>query len=157
VTSAGRPAPGAGSFVRRVLDNGVVRYLLVGGSAFLVDLGLLTVLHELLGWPVGLASPVAFVVSFVYTYSLQRIAFRSESPHGRALVRYLLLVGANTVATALIVAGVDMTAAGWVVGKVVSTGVTSVWNYFAYKHWVFRPAAVDGPAPSGRPESPPAS
>lgn len=126
------------------LDHGVVRYLLVGGSAFLVDLGLLALFHEVLGWPVWSATAVAFLLSFAYTYTLQRVAFRSERTHGTALLRYTILVVVNTAATAALVELMSATPLGWVGAKVVTTALTTVWNFFIYKYWVFatpQPAA----------------
>ncbi|WP_431073508.1 GtrA family protein [Microbacterium phyllosphaerae] len=115
-----------------------VRYLLAGGLAFLVDLGLLALLHEVFGWPTWLAAGTAFVISFVFTYSIQRyFTFGSQEPHGRALLKYSLLVAFNTVATAGIVALIDLTPAGWAMGKIASTAAMTIWNYFAYRYWVF--------------------
>ncbi len=132
--------------LRRLLDRSDVRYLVVGGSAFVVDFGLLALLHEVLGLPVWLASGLGFVVSFAYTYTMQRLAFRATVPHGGALARYVALVGVNTVATALIVHGLSATPLGWAGGKVVATAATTVGNYFAYRHWVFRPDRPGTPA-----------
>jgi hypothetical protein len=79
-----------------------------------------------------------FIVSFAFTYSIQRwFTFGSQTPHGPALVKYTILVAFNTVATAAIVGLIDLTPAGWVVGKVVATVATTVWNYFVYRYWVF--------------------
>jgi len=106
--------------------------------AFLVDLGLLALFHQVLGWPTWLAAGVAFIISFAFTYTLQRyFTFGSEAAHGPALVKYAALVAINTVATAAIVGLIDLTPAGWAIGKVVATAVTTIWNYFAYRYWVF--------------------
>jgi putative flippase GtrA len=123
---------------------GVARYLLAGLLAFAVDFGLLFLFREVFGWPTAVAAAVAFLVSFAFTYTIQRtLGFMSRAPHGRALVRYTILVAANTVATAVIVTLVDQTAAGWGVGKVIATATTTIWNYFAYRWWVF----VESPRP----------
>jgi putative flippase GtrA len=136
---------------RRSLDglvgNTAVRYLLAGGLAFLVDLGLLALFHVVLGWPTWLAAGTAFVVSFAFTYTIQRwFSFSSQAPHGVAILKYTALVAFNTVATAVIVAFIDQIGAGWLVGKIVATAATTVWNYFAYRYWVFaepRPRTED--------------
>lgn len=115
-----------------------VRYVLAGGLAFLVDLGLLALFHQVLGWPTWLAAGLAFVLSFGFTYSIQRyFTFGSHAPHGRALLKYTALVIFNTLATAVIVSLIDLTPAGWAVGKVAATAATTIWNYFAYRYWVF--------------------
>lgn len=124
------------------MGHSAVRYLLTGGAAFLVDLGLLALFREVIGWPTWLAAGVAFVLSFAFTYTMQRwFTFGSHAPHGAALVKYTTLVVFNTVATSAIVALVDLTEAGWVTGKVLATIATTAWNYFAYRYWVFRDTA----------------
>jgi putative flippase GtrA len=121
-----------------LVDWSALRYLIAGGVAFLVDFGMLALFREVFGWPTWLAAGVAFVLSFAFTYTIQRaFSFGSDAPHGRALLRYSLLVVFNTLATAAIVALIDLTPAGWAVGKVVATALTTVWNYFVYRFWVF--------------------
>jgi putative flippase GtrA len=115
-----------------------VRYLFAGGLSFLVDFGILALLHEVFGWPVWLASGVSFLVSFAFTYTIQRyFSFSSRTPHGRALIRYTILVIFNTLATVAIVSLVNVSPLSWAGGKVIATVVTTTWNYFAYRYWVF--------------------
>ncbi len=124
--------------IRRVFSHSAVRYLIAGGAAFLVDLGLLALFRNVLGWPLWLATGLAFLLSFFFTYTVQRMfAFASRSPHGIAMIKYAALVGFNTLASVLIVASVDLTGAGWIVGKIVATAAMTIWNYFAYRYWVF--------------------
>lgn len=130
----------------RPLSSSAVRYLLAGGLSFLVDIGLLALFHSVLGWPVWIATGAAFLLSFAFTYTVQRIfSFMATTPHGRAVTRYTLLVAFNTLATVGIVSLVNASIVGWVGGKVAATIVTTVWNYFAYRYWVFAPAR-DNPA-----------
>lgn len=144
----------AASPTRRVLWNSGTRYLLVGGSAFVVDFGMLALFYRVFGWELWIATSVAFLLSFVYTYSMQRVfAFASRAPQGGALIRYAVLVGFNTAATAAIVTLVDTTFAGWIGGKVVATVATTIWNYFAYRYWVFASRPKPPTEPSG-PASP---
>lgn len=139
----GRPgahrAPGALRRVaRRVWSHSAVRYLVVGGGAFLIDVGLLALLHDL--WSVSLvvATPTAFLLSFAVTYLLQRtLTFSSDAGVASSAVKYTALVAFNTVATTGIVAGVAALGLPWIVGKVVAVGSTTVWNYFLYRYWIF--------------------
>ena len=121
-----------------LVDWSALRYLIAGVVAFLFDLGMLALFREVFGWPTWLAAGVAFVLSFAFTYTIQRVfSFGSDAPHGRALFRYTVLVVFNTIATALVVGLIDQTAAGWIVGKVAATVLTTIWNYFIYRFWVF--------------------
>jgi putative flippase GtrA len=88
---------------------------------------MLWLFREVFGWPTWLAAGAAFILSFAFTYTIQRVfSFGSDAPHGRALLRYTLLVVFNTFATAAIVTLIDLTPAGWAVGKVVATLMTTV-------------------------------
>lgn len=122
----------------RIVNHSAVRYLVAGGLAFIVDVGILALLRQVLDWPLWLATGVAFVTSFFFTYSIQRIfSFESNAPHGVALLKYAVLVGFNTIAVVGIVGLFDATPIGWLGGKVIATAVSTVWNYFAYRYWVF--------------------
>lgn len=132
------PADSARARLGGLSRHSAVRYVVAGGLAFLVDLGLLALFHEVFGWQTWLAAGMAFIISFAFTYTIQRyFTFGSQAPHGPALFKYAVLVAFNTLATAAIVAAIDLTPAGWVVGKVVATVATTIWNYFVYRYWVF--------------------
>lgn len=119
----------------------IVRYLIVGGFCFLVDVGLLWLIHDVLGAPLVVATPVAFLASFFVTYTLQRIvAFESNAKVVPSVGRYTALVVFNTLATTAIVWGVSAVGAPWLLGKVLAVAATTAWNYFAYRYWVFSTA-----------------
>lgn len=123
---------------RRIWSLSPVRYLLVGGFCFVVDVALLWIAHEWLGVPLPIATPLAFLASFAVTYTMQRVvAFASDSKMVPSVARYTALVAFNTLATTGIVWAVDALAGGWFVGKVLAVVATTVWNYFAYRYWVF--------------------
>lgn len=131
------PSP-RGWGLTRLWSSSLVRYLVVGGLAFAFDFGLLWLLHDVAGVPLAIATPTAFLASFVVTYTLQRLlAFRASDAVAPSVVRYALLVAANTLLTTGIVALADAVGWSWVVGKVLAVTVTTVGNYFAYRYWVF--------------------
>lgn len=115
-----------------------VRYLIVGGLSFVVDFGLLVLLHEVFDWAVGVATAVAFLASLVFNFAVQR-KFSFESSHKThvSIVRYGLLVAANTVASVVVVELLTPTVLGYMGGKVIATAAMTVWNFFLYRHWVF--------------------
>lgn len=124
----------------RLWRHSAVRYLLVGGFCFVVDVGLLWLAHEVIGVPLAIAAPLAFLASFAVTYTAQRVvAFASDSKVVPSVARYTALVAFNTLATTGIVWAFDELGAGWLLGKVIAVVSTTVWNYFAYRYWVFAP------------------
>lgn len=126
---------------RRVWGSSAIRYLTVGGIAFLVDVGLLYVLHEIAGVALAVATPTAFLASFAVTYLMQRsLTFRSSAGYGSSGLKYTLLVIVNTFATTAIVTGIAALGWPWEVGKALAVGSTTIWNYFGYKYWIFKSA-----------------
>lgn len=120
------------------LGYSAVRYLIVGGLSFAVDFGLLVLLREVFRWDVGIASATAFLSSLVFNFAVQR-KFSFESAHKThvSMIRYGILVVANTLATVLIVQLLMPTVLGYLGGKVISTAAMTIWNFFLYQHWVF--------------------
>lgn len=124
--------------IARVWSSSAVRYLVVGGVAFLIDVGLLALLHDIFGVALAIATPVAFLLSFAVTYVLQRtFTFRSSAGIGPSAIKYTALVAFNTLATTGIVSLAPALGLPWIVGKVVAVGSTTVWNYFCYQYWIF--------------------
>ncbi|TFD32752.1 GtrA family protein [Cryobacterium sp. TMT1-62] len=120
------------------VNHSAMRYLVIGGASFLIDFGLLALFFQAFAWPLWLATGAAFLISFVFNYLLQRaFSFSSQATHATALSKYLFLLAFNTAATIGIVWLIDMTGWGWGAGKVVATIITTGWNYFVYRYWVF--------------------
>ncbi|MGY4540239.1 putative flippase GtrA [Arthrobacter sp. UYNi723] len=125
--------------LRILAQSSVVRFLIVGGLSFALDMGLLVILHEVLRVDLWIATPIAFVVSLVFNFLLQRLfTFRATNHGGVSAARYLLLVLFNVVVSDLIVTGFDALAWSYIAGKVTATVLTTVWNYFLYRHWIFK-------------------
>lgn len=138
-----RPAPIRA--VTTLYHSSVVRYLAIGGTSFIIDFSLLFLLHEGARLPLWISTAVAFLASFLFNYTLQRIfSFGSRRSHGVTLAKYITLVVFNTVATTLIVSAFDQMTNGWEWGKVCATLITTCWNYLAYRYWVFADSPKSG-------------
>lgn len=129
-------------WLARLSSNRLLRFLLVGGLSFALDLGLLILLHEGFGVDLWIATPIAFLSSLVFNFLIQRsFTFKSTRGRGSSMIRYGVLVIFNTLMTDVIVNlfhNLDLT---YTAGKVVATALTMVWNFFLYKHWVFHSSA----------------
>lgn len=137
--------PARPGFFARLWASNPVRYVVVGGAAFIIDISLLALFYEVLHIPLAVSTPMAFLLSFAITFLLQRtIAFGSQGKLASSAVRYTILVAANTVATTAIVTSAAALGLPWELGKVIAVGSTTVWNYFAYRHWIFRTRPGEG-------------
>lgn len=133
------PATGRMTWLAKLDNSHLLKFLLVGGLSFAIDLALLVVLHEVFGVVLWIATPIAFLTSLIFNFLLQRIfTFKATNRGHASFVRYAILVAFNTVATDFIVntfAHWDLTYAA---GKVVATALTMGWNFYLYKYWIFR-------------------
>lgn len=133
-----RRAPHSRSLLNGIWGSSVIRYLVAGGLSFAFDVGLLWVLHDIVRISLPVATPAAFLASFVVTFTLQRmLAFRAQNAMTVSVVRYAVLVVVNTILTTLIVWGLTELGSAWIVGKTVAVVLTTIGNYFAYRYWVF--------------------
>lgn len=124
-----------------------VRFWIVGGLSFIIDLGLLTLLKEVFRVDLWIATPIAFIVSLIFNFWAQRVfTFRATNHAHVSFVKYSLLVVFNIFATDMIVNWISLTPAGYGIGKIVATGITTVWNFYLYKYWIFRGAAAEASA-----------
>lgn len=138
--------PSVPGLVVGLYQNAIVRFLFVGGISFALDLGLLILLHEVFGVALWAATPIAFVVSLVFNFLLQRIfTFRATNKGSVSAAKYILLVVFNIAVSDLIVTGFDALGWSYIIGKTTATALTTVWNYFLYRHWIFQrtPQAAD--------------
>jgi putative flippase GtrA len=125
-----------------LLGSELARFIIVGGISFVIDLGLLMLLHEVFLVDLLIATPIAFLTSLAFNYALQRVfTFRAENGRSVSFIKYCLLVAFNTFAVDVIVNFADWLGAGYQIGKVIATILTTAWNFLLYKHWIFKSGA----------------
>ena len=129
------------SVPRLRLQRQLFCYLVVGGLTVVVDIGLLALLHESFGVPLGVATTVAFGTAVVVNFLLNRTAMSSWGSRGltQHALRYGALVVANYVITLAVVTTAGHVGDRYLVAKVVVVAVSTSWNFLLYRHWVFTP------------------
>lgn len=120
--------------------NTAIRYAVVGGVAFVVDLGLLLLLAPLV--PLLLANTIAFLVANAANFLIGHLwVFGSAGRDSDILAKYgaVLLISIAGVALndAIVWTGVILLNAGMVVSKIAATLVVWGWNYWARVSWVY--------------------
>jgi putative flippase GtrA len=117
------------------------RFLVVGGVSAGVDVGLLALLHGVVGLRLVVATTVAFWTSLAVNFGLNRnwvfVQTRAGSVRRHA-ARYLAAVGLNYAATLAIVGGLVAAGVGYLVAKLAAIAVLAVGNYVLYRRWIFR-------------------
>jgi putative flippase GtrA len=123
-----------------VSGRALVGYLVAGGLSLSLDIATLFVLHSVLSVPLVVATSAAYLVGLFSNYAINRYwVFSGHQSFGRSAFRYGLLVVFNYSATVVIVTGLTAAGLPYMVGKMIAVGGTLLWNFLAYKHWVFSP------------------
>lgn len=117
----------------------VVKFLVVGVASAVVDVGGLWMLHGLLGVWLPLAAATSFLASFVVNFGLnQRWTFQAQEAQTRAqLIRFTILVAANTLVTAVAVTAITGMGLQYLLAKLIVMGVLFVVNFVLLRVWVF--------------------
>ncbi|MFA5945316.1 MAG: GtrA family protein [Patescibacteria group bacterium] len=118
----------------------ILKFLAVGASSALLDIGLLVLLKEVAHVRAFLAVAMNQVVVMAYNFLLNKYwSFESKSAHAKQLGRYLVLVGGNYLASiALMYALHEVLGIHYVVVRVSSIGLLMCVNFLFYKHWVYK-------------------
>src|ERR1700712_4684859 len=85
--------------------HSLFRYLVIGGSAFLLDLGLLIALHSIFSVPVYLAATCSYIAALCYNFLLNRSwTFGAKGNLNIHIALYSVLVVINYAVTLLLLA-----------------------------------------------------
>lgn len=119
-------------------DTSLIRYIIVGLTTVLVDIGLLYILASLLHVEVYIAATISFWTSLVYNFLLSKLwTFNVRQHTTYQLIGYGLLITCNYfVGLALIAVAKDLHEP-YLAGKLLALIVTTVWNYLLYKYVIF--------------------
>jgi len=128
-------------------NHHVIRYLFVGGTTFIIDLGLLVLLHGKEKMWLPLATFIAYSVSVVFNFSLNRwwTFSASESKSLRQhIAPYAILLGFNLLFTVAFVSIVSHFV-NYAIAKVMAVIIQISWTYFIYKNVIFTKAKTVPP------------
>lgn len=131
------------------VDSVVLRFAVVGATVYAIDVSALWVLHARVALPLGVATTLAFCCAFCANLVLNRtFTFGAPGPVGRQSVRLLATAGLNYVSTFVIVIGLSHVWGEYLVSKTIATAVNAVFNFAAYRRWVFtKPVTAMAPRP----------
>jgi len=119
----------------------IIKYLIVGGTAALVDLVLLYILTDILGiWYLTSAS-LAFIVAFFVSFFLQKFwTFRDTDKEKmyKQLGIYLAVALINLLINAgLMYILVDGFKAWYILAQIIASGLIAIESYFIYNFFIF--------------------
>jgi len=119
-----------------------LRFLVVGGLGFLVNLGGLTLFFHILGLPILIAQIISVELAILATFVGNNYwAFRGHQhiPLSRKLWRFHASALMGMFWNSLVTIGlVQLTHINYAISLAVGSAVGLIWNYLLYQHFVFR-------------------
>jgi putative flippase GtrA len=139
-----------GFMIKRVTESSLIRYLLIGASAFAVDFGLLNLglyLHLHLLAANGVAATVAIIYSFILhrSFSFAHLArgagyqLKQHQQFMRFVVVSVIAVGFNEALMAYFVNHLGLKPNP---AKIITSLILLVWNYTANRLVTFQPKST---------------
>lgn len=124
----------------------LIRYLISGGTAALVNWGTLFLLVHTGTMHYLYASVLAFIISIGASFGMQKFwTFRDNIVHDihTQFTRYLVVILFSLVLnTALVYLLVETVHVWYLTSQVIATVIIAITNFFCYKHFVFRARTV---------------
>ena len=127
------------SLARYTYSNHFVRYVFVGFSTFIIDFGLLLLLHGFWDIDLVVATSIAYWLSIMYNFTLNRWWTFSNTDRQnlrKNLTGYLLLLGFNYLFTVIFVK-LASNHINYGLAKVMAVGIQVSWTFPVYKYVVF--------------------
>jgi putative flippase GtrA len=117
-----------------------LKFVGVGLISLAVHYGTLVLLVRGADAPPVPASSIGFLLGGLVNYLLNcRFTFGGTESHLESGFRFAVLVGIGVVMnSALMWIGVDRLHLHYLLSQVAATGLLTVWNFFANRHWAFR-------------------
>ncbi|MBT8537124.1 GtrA family protein [Polynucleobacter paneuropaeus] len=119
----------------------IVRYLFVGGTAAVVDIGLFSLFAGYLGWPWIPVSVVTFILATLTNYFLSiQFVFESGARHKKHVEMLgVFIVSGLALLVNQVVLYLAIEILGWhlILSKIVATGIVFFWNYYGRSKFIF--------------------
>ena len=114
-------------------------FLLVGGSATLLQYFIMFMLMHFGNWSEGYASATGYVLSTFYNYAANaRFTFQGRHNHLRSLPRFLATAAAGLLINQLVLLSLTHLGLPVAPAQIVATGCVLIWNYLINAIWSFR-------------------
>lgn len=127
------------NLISYLYSHKLIRYLFVGGTTFIIDIGLLVLLHGIFNLSVPVATTISFWVSVMYNFYLNRNWTFSAGENKKLqkhIVAYGMLLAFNYLFAVLFVSYFSKHIP-YTIAKTLSVIVQTSWTYRIYKRLIF--------------------
>jgi putative flippase GtrA len=120
----------------------IIKFFVSGTSAAIIDLLALYIFHGVFHWEIVLSTSLAFLFSFIVSFSLQKLwTFRNYS-NKRLPHQLVLYISAAFISLNLNALAMHLLVNNWHIWYLLSQIIVNVFlgiiNFFTYKYIVFR-------------------
>ena len=129
--------------MKKLLNNKLVQQILkfgvVGGTAFLIDYGIFTILSQFLSVHYLIASVISFSVSVIYNYilSIKWVFDVTKKQTSKEFIIFIILsvigLGLNSL---ILYVCVDLIHIHELIGKIIATAIVMVYNFITRKMFI---------------------
>jgi putative flippase GtrA len=130
--------------VSRIVSGQLIGYAVVNSATFGLDLLLLTIMRDALGWPVPVGITVGYAVALSLNFVLQRwLNFPSHGHVGSQAARYALTVAVNYLVLVLALgSGLAWAGVPLQLARILAACAEAVFLFCALRWFVFRGATT---------------
>ncbi len=128
------------NFIKKMLNKDFIKYLIVGGTSFLLDYFIFYIMYKKLGIAEVYSNVTAIFIAFWYNFLLNRIwSFKSKEPFFKQIIYYLSLMLFNMLFYSAFIyiikerVGIDP-----IIGKIIAMTMIVAWNFVLYKTVIFK-------------------
>ncbi|MEG1226852.1 MAG: GtrA family protein [Hafnia sp.] len=125
---------------RQIMDNTLIKFLLTGGLATLLQYFILWCGVEFLGLLAATASGIGYMAGSIVSYFVNYYyTFNSTQSHTGAAARFYIMVGIGWLMNTVIV-GLLADFMNWNkwIAQGIATAIVLIWNFCSSRYWVFK-------------------
>jgi len=126
-----------------LLQRRGIRYLIVGGTVYILEL-IIIIVAQRLGAAPTLAVAISFIIGLIISFFLQKLfSFRDKRMHHKILIPQAVAVGLLVIWNFCFTIGLTRLLQDVMpptVTRTIALGITVIWNYYLYKTRIFTPS-----------------
>ena len=127
--------------LRKLLQNSGTRYIIVGGSVYVLEI-IIIVVAQRLGASAVVAVGLSFWIGFMVSFALQKlVAFGDKRMHHRILLPQIILTAALVLFNfgfTILLTKLFVHTFPALITRTIAIGITTLWNFYLYKTRIFK-------------------
>ena len=123
-----------------------VRYVVIGGAAFLLDITLLIFFTEMIGFHYLISAPIAFSMGLIFNYIIcikWVFKFRVYNSYRVEFGIFCIIGLIGILITEALLAVLAPLFGNYVIAKIISCAVVLFWNFFMRRYLLFKPRKIE--------------